>query len=160
MNTKKFLQSIILTEDDWNEEFRKLASQYREPQLVLYTDQVRSGCGIAGAQVGPFYCPTDQKAYIDLAFYNELKTRFRAPGDFAQAYVLAHEIGHHIHRLKQPGYRENREAFADEWRDELLMAFFKKHYWYLARVLNVYKRFLHPVFVRLFRRSPAEADPA
>lgn len=77
--------------------------------------------------------------------------------------VLYHEIGHHIHRLKEPGYRDKREAVADEWRDELLLAFFKKHYWYLANVLNAYKRFLHPVFVRLFRRSPAgpsQADPS
>ena len=97
---KSFVTTVLAdTEDVWNEEFRKLGTQYREPQLVLFTEQVQSGCGIAGAAVGPFYCPTDQKAYIDLSFYNELKTRFRAPGDFAQAYVLAHEIGHHIQNL-------------------------------------------------------------
>ena len=97
---KKFITTVLKdTEDVWNEEFRKLGTQYREPTLVLFTDQVQSGCGIAGAAVGPFYCPPDQKAYIDLGFYNELKARFQAPGDFAQAYVLAHEIGHHIQNL-------------------------------------------------------------
>jgi uncharacterized protein len=97
---KGFITTVLAdTEDVWNEVFRKMGTQYREPTLVLFTDQVRSGCGVAGAQVGPFYCPPDQKAYIDLSFYNELKTRFKAPGDFAQAYVLAHEVGHHIQNL-------------------------------------------------------------
>lgn len=97
---KKFVGTVLAdTEDVWNEEFRKLGTQYREPQLVLFTQQVQSACGVAGASVGPFYCPADQKAYIDLSFYNELKTRFKAPGDFAQAYVLAHEVGHHIQNL-------------------------------------------------------------
>ena len=87
------------TEDVWNDIFRQLGRQYREPTLVLFTDQVQSACGVAGAAVGPFYCPGDQKLYIDLSFYRELKTRFRAPGDFAQAYVIAHEVGHHIQNL-------------------------------------------------------------
>jgi predicted metalloprotease len=87
------------TEDVWNDIFRQMGRQYREPTLVLFTDQVQSACGIAGAAVGPFYCPGDQKLYIDLSFYRELKTRFRAPGDFAQAYVIAHEVGHHIQHL-------------------------------------------------------------
>lgn len=87
------------TEDVWNDIFRQMGRQYREPTLVLFTDQVQSACGVAGAAVGPFYCPGDQKLYIDLSFYRELKTRFRAPGDFAQAYVIAHEVGHHIQNL-------------------------------------------------------------
>lgn len=87
------------TEDVWNDIFRQLGRQYREPTLVLFTDQVQSACGVAGAAVGPFYCPGDEKLYIDLSFYRELKTRFRAPGDFAQAYVIAHEVGHHIQHL-------------------------------------------------------------
>jgi predicted metalloprotease len=87
------------TEDVWNEIFRQMGRQYREPTLVVFTDQVQSACGVAGAAVGPFYCPGDQKLYIDLSFYRELKTRFQAPGDFAQAYVIAHEVGHHIQNL-------------------------------------------------------------
>ncbi|HZM90175.1 MAG TPA: neutral zinc metallopeptidase [Blastocatellia bacterium] len=97
---KKFTETVLAdTEDVWNEVFRQMGTRYQEPKLVLFTDQVRSGCGIAGAAVGPFYCPPDQKAYIDLAFYNDLKSRFKAPGDFAQAYVIAHEIGHHVQNL-------------------------------------------------------------
>lgn len=71
--------------------------------------------------------------------------------------VLYHEVGHHIHHLKQPGYRDNREEVADEWRDKLLLEFFKKHYWYLAKILGVYKRFLHPTVRKLIRRSPQNA---
>ena len=97
---RQFVGAVLAdTEDVWTDVFRKSGRQYSEPTLVLFTDQVRSGCGVAGTSVGPFYCPNDQKAYIDLAFYNELKTRFQAPGDFAQAYVIAHEIGHHIQNL-------------------------------------------------------------
>jgi uncharacterized protein len=97
---RQFVGAVLAdTEDVWNEIFRKSGKQYRDPVLVLFTDQVRSGCGVAGASVGPFYCPNDNKVYIDLSFYHELKRRFKAPGDFAQAYVIAHEIGHHIQNL-------------------------------------------------------------
>jgi uncharacterized protein len=97
---KQFVSvALAETEDVWTEIFRQSGRQYRKPTLVLFTDQVSSACGAAGAAVGPFYCPTDQKLYIDLSFYRELKTRFRAPGDFAQAYVLAHEVGHHVQNL-------------------------------------------------------------
>jgi predicted metalloprotease len=93
--------SVVLadTEDTWNSVFRQAGQEYREPQLVLFTGVVRSACGMAQAAMGPFYCPADRKVYIDLAFYDELKTRFRAPGDFAQAYVIAHEVGHHVQNL-------------------------------------------------------------
>jgi len=87
------------TEDTWNELFRGLGRDYREPKLVLFSGAVESACGFAQAAVGPFYCPADQKLYIDLAFYDDLRTRFRAPGDFAQAYVIAHEVGHHVQNL-------------------------------------------------------------
>jgi predicted metalloprotease len=80
----------------WTREFRRMGRAYPEAKLVLFTDSVRSGCGFGEAAMGPFYCPADQKAYIDLGFYRALKARFGAPGDFAQAYVLAHEIGHHV----------------------------------------------------------------
>ena len=83
----------------WTEQFRQMRREYEPTRLVLFTDATRSGCGTADAAAGPFYCPEDRKVYIDLGFYKELKTRFGAPGDFAQAYVLAHEIGHHVQHL-------------------------------------------------------------
>ena len=93
--------SVVLadTEDTWNPIFASIGQQYEEPTLVLFTGQVRSACGMAGAAMGPFYCPGDHKLYIDLSFYDELQRRFRAPGDFAQAYVIAHEVGHHVQNL-------------------------------------------------------------
>ncbi len=87
------------TEDTWRSIFRDLGGTYREPTLVLFTGQVRSACGFAGAATGPFYCPGDGKVYIDLGFYRELERKLGAPGDFAQAYVLAHEVGHHVQTL-------------------------------------------------------------
>jgi predicted metalloprotease len=97
----KALSSSVLasTEDVWGEIFRQKGQRYPPPKLVLFTGQVDSPCGLSSAAVGPFYCPGDQKLYIDLSFYRELKSRFRAPGDFAQAYVIAHEVGHHIQTL-------------------------------------------------------------
>ena len=87
------------TEDVWTEIFAAGGRKYRKPTLVLFTGQVASACGYAQAAVGPFYCPADQKLYIDLAFYRDLQDRFKAPGDFAQAYVIAHEVGHHVQNL-------------------------------------------------------------
>lgn len=93
--------SVVLaeTEDVWHKIFSDIGKQYREPKLVLYTVSVQSACGTAGASVGPFYCPGDEKLYIDLSFYKELQSKFKAPGDFAMAYVVAHEVGHHIQNL-------------------------------------------------------------
>lgn len=93
--------SVVLadTEDTWKDLFRKMGRTYQEPKLVLFTGAVQSACGFAQAAVGPFYCPGDQKVYIDLSFYQDLKTQHQAPGDFAQAYVVAHEIGHHVQTL-------------------------------------------------------------
>ena len=87
------------TEDVWTRIFRQSGSQYRAPTLVLYEGQVRSACGMGQAAMGPFYCPGDEKLYIDLSFYRDLQTRFGAPGDFAQAYVIAHEVAHHVQKL-------------------------------------------------------------
>ena len=90
---------IADTEDVWGELFSIQGRRYEQPTLVLFTGSTRSACGLGQAAMGPFYCPADKKAYIDLAFYEEMRTRFRAPGDFAQAYVIAHEIGHHVQNL-------------------------------------------------------------
>lgn len=93
--------SVVLaeTENVWGKIFADHGMQYQNPTLVLFRDQVQSGCGNAGAESGPFYCPADQKLYIDLSFYEELKNRFHASGDFAMAYVIAHEVGHHVQNL-------------------------------------------------------------
>ena len=97
---RKFVSVVLAdTEDTWRDLFRRMGGAYQDPKLVLFTGAVQSACGFAQAAVGPFYCPADQKVYIDLSFYQELKNRFRAPGDFAQAYVIAHEIGHHVQNL-------------------------------------------------------------
>src|SRR6478609_2831123 len=96
----KFVAVVLAdTEDAWNALFRQMGRQYEEPKLVLFTDETRSGCGFASAASGPFYCPEDRRLYIDLAFYRMLRDRFGAPGDFAQAYVIAHEVGHHVQNL-------------------------------------------------------------
>lgn len=93
--------SVVLadTEETWDTIFRQEGLTYRQPKLVLFTGQTQSACGLGKAAVGPFYCPGDQKVYIDLSFYDDLKRRHQAPGDFAQAYVIAHEVGHHIQTL-------------------------------------------------------------
>jgi uncharacterized protein len=93
--------SVVLadTEDTWHEIFQEKGSTYKEPKLVLFTDNVQSACGFAQAAMGPFYCPGDQQVYIDLSFYKDLRDQLDAPGDFAQAYVIAHEIGHHVQNL-------------------------------------------------------------
>lgn len=93
----KFVRVVLAdTEDVWREQFRAMGRTYRDPTLVLFTGQVPSACGFASAAVGPFYCPPDQKVYLDLSFFDDLARRFRAPGEFAQAYVIAHEVGHHV----------------------------------------------------------------
>ena len=93
--------SVVLadTEKTWHEVFRRYGKTYEEPKLVLFAGAVQSACGFAQAAMGPFYCPEDHRVYIDLSFYEDLKSRFKAPGDFAQAYVIAHEVGHHVQNL-------------------------------------------------------------
>jgi hypothetical protein len=96
----KFVANVLeSTEVVWSQEFKKSGQSYKEPVLVLFTGQVQSACGSASSATGPFYCPADEKVYIDLSFYDDLKNRFGAAGDFAQAYVIAHEVGHHIQNL-------------------------------------------------------------
>ena len=121
--------SVILadTEDTWGELFRRMGRRYEAPHLVLFSGAIQSACGFAEAAVGPFYCPGDRKVYIDLSFYRDLRDRLGAPGDFAQAYVNAHEIGHHVQNLlgiaervqAAQGRRSRTEANALQVRMEL-----------------------------------------
>ena len=98
--TARFVSKVLAsTEDTWNEVFRASGRQYEEPKLVLFSGMTPTACGTGQAAMGPFYCPGDQKVYIDLTFFRELKDRFHAPGEFAQAYVVAHEVGHHVQNL-------------------------------------------------------------
>jgi hypothetical protein len=97
---KRFISVVLAeTEDVWHEQFRRMGREYVEPRLVLFNDQVESACGIAGAAAGPFYCPNDDQVYLDLGFFAQLDRQLGAPGDFAQGYVVAHEIGHHVQDL-------------------------------------------------------------
>jgi hypothetical protein len=121
--------SVILadTEDTWDELFRQMGRQYQRPRLVLFSGAAESACGFAEAAVGPFYCPGDRKLYIDLSFYRDLRDKLGAPGDFAQAYVIAHEVGHHVQNLlgiaerihAAQGRRSRTEANALQVRMEL-----------------------------------------
>ena len=96
----KFVSVVLKsTEEVWGEVFREQGAGYQEPRLVLFTDATQSACGVGQSAMGPFYCPVDQKVYLDLSFFRDLDTRFGAPGDFAQAYVVAHEVGHHVQTL-------------------------------------------------------------
>lgn len=96
----RFVSTVLAdTEDVWREQFRALGGRYQEPKLVLFKDAWPTACGQGEAAMGPFYCPGDQKVYIDLSFYEQMRSRLGAPGDFAQAYVIAHEVGHHVQHL-------------------------------------------------------------
>ena len=98
--TARFVSTVLAdTEDTWGQIFREAGSQYRQPKLVLFTGQTPTACGTGSTAVGPFYCPGDQKVYIDLSFFRLMKQRFNVSGDFAQAYVIAHEVGHHVQNL-------------------------------------------------------------
>jgi hypothetical protein len=101
VNPSRELATRVLgdTEDVWGAVFKTIGGTYQPPTLVLFSGSVRSACGLASAAVGPFYCPGDRKLYLDTAFFDELARRFKAPGDFAQAYVIAHEVGHHVQNL-------------------------------------------------------------
>lgn len=99
-DASKFVGVVLAdTEDAWHAIFRQMGREYQEPKLVLFTDQIRSGCGFASGATGPFYCPTDRRVYIDLGFYRLLQQKLGAGGDFAEAYVIAHEVGHHVQNL-------------------------------------------------------------
>jgi predicted metalloprotease len=99
-SNKDFIAAVLAyTEDTWSDIFQREGRRYREPKLVLFTGAVESACGFGQAAMGPFYCPPDEKVYLDTSFFEELRNRFQAPGDFAQAYVIAHEVGHHVQNL-------------------------------------------------------------
>jgi predicted metalloprotease len=104
------------TEDLWTEVFQASGEDYPEPTVVLFSNQVNTACGAADSSTGPFYCPGDQKVYIDLSFYDQLREQFGAPGDFAQAYVLAHEVGHHIQNITGvlPEFNQRRQSMSQE----------------------------------------------
>lgn len=98
--SRQFVSVVLAdTEDTWRAQFRQMGGTYQDPKLVLFSGAVQSACGFAQSAVGPFYCPGDHKVYLDLSFFDELQRRFRAPGEFARAYVIAHEIGHHVQNL-------------------------------------------------------------
>ncbi|MFD2646803.1 neutral zinc metallopeptidase [Devosia albogilva] len=114
---REFVGVVIQeTEDLWNAEFAEIGEDYPEPTVVLFTGQTDSGCGAADASTGPFYCPVDEQVYIDLGFYDMLRDQFGAPGDFAQAYVLAHEVGHHVQNLTGVlgDFNQRRQSMSQE----------------------------------------------
>src|SRR4051812_27350682 len=139
---KNFSSAVLAsTEDVWSDIMRQNGRQYRVPKMVLYRGETRSACGLSSAAVGPFYCPGDEKLYLDLSFFDELRSRFRSPGDFAQAYVIAHEVGHHIQKLlgtmdKVDSMRERmseRDANALSVRLELQADFYAGVWAYYAQ---------------------------
>jgi len=112
----QFASAVLAqTEDIWAKVFKKYNATYSEPKLVLFRNSVKSGCGFASSQTGPFYCPADQKLYLDLSFFDELAKRHDAPGDFAQAYVIAHEVGHHVQNLTGviPKVQKAKQSLSD-----------------------------------------------
>lgn len=115
-----FVKHVLAeTEDVWSNLFQKLGKSYRQPKLVLFTGRVNSACGLADSAVGPFYCSSDDKVYIDLQFYDELKQRFHAPGDFANAYVIAHEVGHHVQNLMGISIESEHRHLPNESQNQL-----------------------------------------
>lgn len=114
--TAAFIRTVLAeTEDTWNGIFQASGENYREPTLVLFSGQVQSACGFASAATGPFYCPGDQKVYLDTSFFQELKQKFGAAGDFAEAYVIAHEVGHHVQNLigVLPRFNQARQRMSE-----------------------------------------------
>ncbi len=143
----QFVKVVLAdTEDIWNQLFAKMGKDYPEPTMVLFRDAVQSACGSASSASGPFYCPGDHRLYIDLSFYQELQDRFRAPGDFAMAYVVAHEVGHHIQtvlgisdQMARMRQRLNQEEYNEYSVRMELQADFLAGVWahYADRVKNV-----------------------
>jgi uncharacterized protein len=123
---KDFVASILGdTEDVWRERFRLMKQTYKEPRLVLYTGRARSACGNVSSTFGPAYCPSDEKIFIDLGFFQELKDRYHAPSDFARAYVIAHEVGHHVQQLLKLPQKAlaHQEKLSKEEQEQLSVRF-------------------------------------
>jgi predicted metalloprotease len=121
---KQFVGVVLAeTEDVWNGIFQAEGEQYSEPQLVLFSDQVKSACGFASSASGPFYCPGDRKVYLDTSFFDQLDRQFGASGDFAQAYVIAHEVGHHVQNLigVLPKFNQMRQQMSEVQANEMSM---------------------------------------
>ena len=119
---RDFVATVLAeTEDTWGTIFQSVGANYREPTLVLFSGGVRSACGSASSASGPFYCPADQRLYIDLSFYAQLREQFDAPGDFAQAYVIAHEVGHHVQNLigVLPEFNRQRASMSEEEANQM-----------------------------------------
>jgi uncharacterized protein len=131
--TKDFISVVLgYTEDTWSDIFQRNGRTYREPKLVLFTGSVSSACGFAQAAMGPFYCPSDEKVYLDTSFFQELRDRFHSPGDFAQAYVIAHEVGHHVQNLlgiteQAERRRSNETSVRVELQADCLSGVFADH---------------------------------
>jgi len=119
---KRFVSVVLAdTEDVWTQVFKERGGTYRDPKLVLFRQETSTGCGRGEAATGPFYCPSDEKVYIDLSFYDLLRTKLGAPGDFAQAYVIAHEVGHHVQKLLGiTGKVDDARRSSDETRSNAL----------------------------------------
>jgi len=131
--TRDFIATVLgYTEDTWSQIFARNGRTYREPKLVLFTGEVSSACGFGQAAMGPFYCPSDEKVYLDTSFFQELRDRFQSPGDFAQAYVIAHEIGHHVQNLlgitdRVEGNRTNSNSVRLELQADCLSGVWASH---------------------------------
>jgi predicted metalloprotease len=131
---QKSFVSVVLadTEETWSEEFRNVSQQYQAPQLILFRNSTRSGCGSAGSETGPFYCPRDQRVYLDLSFFDELHHSLGAAGDTAAAYVVAHEVGHHVQNLlglygAAEGANSNQKSVAVELQADCLAGVWAAH---------------------------------
>jgi predicted metalloprotease len=144
-STDYFIGVVLAqTEDVWHNIFTQMGSTYREPKLRVFDGQDQSACGFASAATGPFYCPADEKIYLDKSFFRELKNRFRAPGDFANAYVIAHEVGHHVQHLMgtSDAVQEQRQQLGDSRRSNKLSVMLELQADFYAGIWahHVYKR--------------------
>ncbi len=144
-----FVKTVLAdTEDVWNQVFAQAGEKYQEPTLVLFTQQVESACGRASASTGPFYCPGDQKVYLDVSFFRDLEMRFKAAGDFPRAYVVAHEVGHHVQNL----------LGATDWMDQQRARLSKAQYNELSVRLELQADFYAGVWAHHMKQALEPGD--